>query len=219
MAGAQFLLVHGAWHGSWCWDRLVPELAGRGRVAHTVDLPSSGSASGMAEDAEVVRRAIDGIDAPVVVVGHSYGAIPMTEATAGLDAVSHLVYLAAFMLDVGEALNDIVDARGPDTDTIPPFPGSGDLLYADVDRELADSCVARLTPQSRRSFADRLTVAGWHNHHSSYIVCDEDRILAPEVQERMAVRAKTVHHMPTSHSPLLSAPADLAALLDDIAGE
>src|SRR5690606_23810589 len=99
------LLVHGAWHGAWCWDRLRDVLEARGRRVEVVDLPTIHSADPvdvpLAADADAVTAAIERIEGEVVVVAHSYGGIPATVA-ATADRVPHIVYVAAFALDAGE---------------------------------------------------------------------------------------------------------------------
>ncbi|GGM18554.1 hypothetical protein GCM10010129_73440 [Streptomyces fumigatiscleroticus] len=93
----EFLLVHGAWHGSWCWRELQDVLAGRGLTSHTVDLPSivpagsGGRLPGLLDDARVIREKIDAVQARLVVVGHSYGGAPVTQATPGAANVSQHV--------------------------------------------------------------------------------------------------------------------------------
>jgi pimeloyl-ACP methyl ester carboxylesterase len=113
----------------------------------------------MAADADAVRAAIDAIDGDVVVVAHSYGGV---QATQGADAgsVAHIVYISAFVLDVGESLFAAVGGVQPDwwdvkdglamagTDA---HPARG-LFYADVPAAEADAAVARLTTQSVRAF-------------------------------------------------------------------
>ncbi|MCA6094823.1 alpha/beta hydrolase [Streptomyces sp. SCA3-4] len=224
----ELLLVHGAWHGSWCWEKVRAALAARGRHVRTVDLPSavseesSGRLPGVADDARVVREAIDGVDGPVVVVAHSYGGIPVTEATAGAANVTHIVYLTAFQLDIGESAFSFLGIPHADPDSVEgtyPVPENGsDTFYRDVPKTVRDEALARLVPQSARSFTEPVTRAGWHTLPSTYIVCDDDRSLSPSHQERMAERAGTVRHLPGGHSPFLAAPEELATLLAEIAG-
>jgi pimeloyl-ACP methyl ester carboxylesterase len=101
------LLVHGAWHGSWAWELVAPGLESAGWQVRTVDLPSTAERGGprhdLYDDAAVVRAAIQEIDRPVVVVAHSYGGAVVSEGAA-LPNVRHIVYVAGFQLDVGEAL-------------------------------------------------------------------------------------------------------------------
>jgi hypothetical protein len=82
----------------------------RGWTSHTVDLRSvvpegsDGKLPGLLDDARVIREKIDAVQAPLVVVGHSYGGAPVTQATPGAANVSHIVYVSAFALDEGESL-------------------------------------------------------------------------------------------------------------------
>ncbi len=221
---ATLLLVHGAWHGSWCWSSLVPELDGLD--VRTVDLPSSGAdpaaLGGLDDDVAVVRAALDGIDGPVVVAAHSYGGIPVAEAVTADDDAQHLVYVCAFMLDAGESLLAAIggeappwwDERGDSIAVRTPL----DIFYADVDPAVAADGVARLGLQSRQSFAQPLTRAAWHDVPSTYVVCAQDAAIPPPAQEAMSQRAGRVERLDASHSPFLSQPAALAAILRDRAG-
>jgi pimeloyl-ACP methyl ester carboxylesterase len=213
-----FLLVHGAWHGSWCWDRLIAELGGD---VHTVDLPSSGSTAGVHDDAEVVKAQLKAIDGPVVVLAHSYGGVPVTQALADAPNVEHVVFLAAYQLDEGESVFGIHGAPTPDDlDTsMPPDAGARTKYYADVPEADAAAAIARLRPQSIRSGIERITSAGWRTVPSTYIVCEQDQALPPALQERFAAKSGAVHRLASSHSPFLSMPAELAALLTKIAAD
>jgi pimeloyl-ACP methyl ester carboxylesterase len=221
------LLVHGAWHGAWCWAQLEPELAALGWRSRTVQLPSavpaeaateSGLQPSIFDDARVIQKAIDDIDAPVAVVAHSYGGVPVTQATPGLDDVEHMIYLAAFMPDVGESLTSLSGRPQPEPESVVGVlrPGSADNFYGDVPAKLRDDAASRLVPQSARSFADQVTQAGWHSIPSSYVVCDADKCIPPSMQEQLATRAGAVYHLPSGHSPFLSMPGKLAELLTKI---
>ncbi|MEU3567874.1 alpha/beta fold hydrolase [Kitasatospora sp. NPDC036755] len=214
-----FLLVHGAWHGAWCWDPVREALDGDGWRSHTVDLPSTGSPdgrpAGVPDDARAVREGLRRIDGPVVVVAHSYGGVPATEAVAGAAGVVRVVYVAGFQLDVGESLFSCLGAPVPDDDSgqAPPYRDARNVLFADVPEAEAERAVARLRPQSVRSFTGPVTTAGWRTVPSSYVVCEHDRALDPARQHRLAARAGSVHRLPSGHSPFLSMPRRLAALL------
>jgi pimeloyl-ACP methyl ester carboxylesterase len=86
MSGTTVLLVHGAWHGSWCWAPVVERLDASGISSRTVDLPSvhgQDALGDLHDDAAAVRVAADAVDGPVVVVAHSYGGSPATEGLVG----------------------------------------------------------------------------------------------------------------------------------------
>jgi pimeloyl-ACP methyl ester carboxylesterase len=215
------LLVHGAWHGPWCWDALAPHLDSRGWRVHTVRLPSScdepDGVAGMYDDARAVREAIDAIDGGVTVLAHSYGGIPVTEATAGVAGkVERIVYLSAFQFDVGDSLAN--QSRGRlsegESGTIPPNPEPGAYLYNGVAVQDAELAAKQLVAQSLKSFSQPLTNAGWKSIPSSYIVCGEDRAIPAELQRAMAARATDVHELPDAgHSPFLSMPERLAEVV------
>ena len=92
------LLVHGAWHGGWCWERVTPLLDGDVR---TVDLPTVHAGGAFADDVAAVRAVLDEMDGPVTLVGHSYGGAVISEAGTH-PTVGHLVVVAGFVLDAGE---------------------------------------------------------------------------------------------------------------------
>jgi pimeloyl-ACP methyl ester carboxylesterase len=213
------LLVHGAWHTSWCWQPLIDELSDVDVV--TVDLPSSGtdpqSLGDLTADADTVRTALAGIEGPVVVVGHSYGGIPITEAATAELGVAHLVYLCAFQLDVGDSLVGSLGGEVPpwqelhETHVRVTTPEA--VFYNGVSPELTEQAVARLQLQSTGSVAQPLSRAAWADVPSTYIVCEQDQAIPVFAQEAMSARAGTVLRLDAGHSPFLSQPAELAAVL------
>ncbi|MGY1651318.1 alpha/beta fold hydrolase [Geodermatophilus sp. SYSU D01119] len=217
---ASLLLVHGAWHGSWCWRPLL-EALGEDVPAHTVDLPSAGgdpaALGDLSADAAAVREALAGIDGPVVVLGHSYGGAVVTEAVTADSGVAHLVYLCAFQLDVGDSLLGSVGGQAP------PWWEVGEhaigvtdpeaVFYNGVPGGLARDAVARIGLQSRASVEQPLTNAAWRHVPSTYVVCEQDQAIPVFAQEAMSSRAGEVLRLPSGHSPFLSHPAELAALL------
>ncbi|WP_433787004.1 alpha/beta hydrolase [Actinomycetospora sp. CA-101289] len=222
MTRPTLLLVHGAWHGSWFWDPLRAELAEYD--VRTVDLPSCTGGpdelGGLQDDADTVREALAGIDAPVVVVAHSYGGLPVSEAAG--PPVTHLVYLCAFMLDAGESL--LAAAGG----TPPPWwevherhvvaRTPEEVFYNDLDPATAAAAAGRLGLLSRAATETPLTRAAWHDIPSTYVVCDRDAAIPSFAQEGMAQRAGTVVHLDAGHSAAVSRPRDVAAIVRTAAG-
>src|SRR4051812_47758796 len=111
---ARFLLVHGAFHGAWCWEPFVAELAGRGHAVATLDLPGAGDdATPVAEvtlDAYARRicEALSAEAAPVVLAGHSMGGMAIAQAAARCpEKIARLLYVAAFMPADGQSLVDL----------------------------------------------------------------------------------------------------------------
>ncbi|WP_405883524.1 alpha/beta hydrolase [Streptomyces sp. NBC_01136] len=213
------LLVHGAWHGAWCWEKFAPELAALGWNVVTVDLPSSSAdpdnTAGMYDDAREIRRRLDGISGPVTVLAHSYGGLPATEAAGGADNVERLVYVSAFQLDEGESLASQSAGQIPEGDvgTLPANDDPRKYFYGDVPQDDADRAADRLVLQTLKSFNEPLTRAAWKGIPSTYIVCEQDLAIPPAFQEAMAARASRNYRIPAGHSPFLSMPAELARVI------
>ena len=221
------LLVHGAFHRHTTWSLLVGELAGLD--VRTVQLPSSApvqvSALGdMYDDANAVRQAVLSVGGPVVLCAHSYGAVPVSEGLAQVDAVKHIVYLNAFLLNVGETM---LGNRGG---TYPPHwdvhPGENYVLmqgaervfYNDLPAEAAREAASALGPQSLKTFTQPLTQAAWRRIPHTYVIGEQDNGMPPTMRERFSARAQITKRMATSHSPFLSRPRDTALLLREVLG-
>ncbi|MFB7293962.1 alpha/beta fold hydrolase [Actinacidiphila glaucinigra] len=217
------LLVHGAWHGSWCWDRVRSLLAADGWATRVADLPSAGQeTAGVQEDAREVLRGLEGIEGPVVVVAHSYAGVPVAQVVAEAPAIAHVVYLTAYRLEVGETVLGYHGAAiVPEPRGFRPVPDDPvAAFYGDVPPREAEAAVARLVPQSTKSFVEPLTSASRRAVPSTYVVCERDRALRPALQEDMAAHiAGPVYRLPSHHSPFLSMPGACASLFARIALE
>ncbi len=240
MGARPVVLVHGAWHGAWCWEPVAALLTDRHVRATAVDLPGHGADLGglgdLHGDAERVRSVLDGFDEDVVLVGHSYGGVVITEAGVH-PRVSHLVYLASFNLDEGESAMSAamaeseaaaIDHAGrPDalasvrvaedgTSSIDPD-GARILFYNDCPDDVADWAVARLGLQPMATLSQAPQAVAWRQRPSTYAVCLADNIVHPALQQILARRADHVVEWPTGHSPFLSRPDLVADLLVDLA--
>lgn len=223
-----FLLVHGSWHGPWCFRHLIDALVARGQRAVTVALPSVGHEGpplgGLVEDGEAVARAATALDGRVVVVGHSYGGAAITQAEFG-DSVARLVYLAAFMPDSGRTytsylppgpLPPYVQMRDDGTFVVPDGQARPHF-YHDVPDERAAWAEARLRPQSQAVLGTPIRQAAWRAIPSTYILTLDDRALPPDFQRQFLSQATDTRKLPGSHSPMLARPEALADLLLDCA--
>jgi pimeloyl-ACP methyl ester carboxylesterase len=237
---ATVVLVHGAWHGAWCWAQVVDRLSARGVATVAVDLPGRGADPGLLTDlhgdAAHVRRVLDGLGAPVVLVGHSYGGAVITEA-GDHAAVEHLVYLCAFALAENEtcvsaaateaAAAAISHAGRPDLSAgiIRTDPGMVSLepsvaaacLYNACDPDTANWALDRLGPQPIVTLRQAPTTVAWRVKPSTYVVCANDQTIHPDLQRIMAQRCTGYTEWDSDHSPFLSQPDRLAALLIDLA--
>jgi pimeloyl-ACP methyl ester carboxylesterase len=231
---ATFALVHGAWHGAWCWELLTPSLQRAGHTVVAPDLPcDDASATTFDPYADVVCAALDGCDDDVVVVAHSLGGAAGT-LVAARRPVRHVVYLCAVVPDVGRSL---VDQFGNEPDMVNPDWDKGlsepdaqsrtvwvdrdvarALLYADCDEDTVASAFDRLRPQSAYPWTVPSSLAEFPSASSTYVVCAEDQLINPVWQRRHArdIGANIVE-LPGSHSPLLSRPTAVADVLLHIA--
>ena len=217
-----FVLVHGGWHGAWCWAFLVDELAARGHRAVTVDLPAESPSAGAQECADGVRAALPGPD--VVLVGHSLAGLVLP-VVAAAQPVGHLVYLAAMLPEPGRsvAAGDRQTVRGLGRGLVRHEDGSSSwrpeaaagTLYPDSPPERAAWAVARLRRQHWRAMEEVTPLASWPDVRSTYVRCADDAVIDPDwagraVPERLGVEPVV---LPGDHSPFLARPCALADLL------
>lgn len=230
------LLVHGAWHGAWCWASLQSELDRRGVPSLAIDLPGHGVSplpfSDLHGDAQHVADALARIEGPVVLVGHSYGGAVITEAaTRHPDNVNHLVYLTAFVLDEGEALMPFLKtlpaievplgaAVRPTADgafsTVDPA-HSEVSFYGECPKGTTEAANARLCAQPFATFMQPVTGAPWKTIPSTYVECTLDGAIPIEHQRAMSARCQNVVTLETDHSPFASKPAETADILEHLA--
>jgi pimeloyl-ACP methyl ester carboxylesterase len=222
MAARHLLLVHGAFHGAWCWDRLQPELARRDISYDAVDLPFTSTA----DDVATVRRALDRSDKEVAVLGHSFGGAVISAAAAEdgvpYGAATSLIYLTAFMTAPGQ----VIDFSGS--------PGMTEIeigeATARVDPSAAPSVFynrcsaedATWAAERLRSMPSSVLLASpparpaWEALPSVYITCSDDRVVSMTAQEQMAANATRTIRIDSDHSPFLSCPGSLADVLRGI---
>ena len=227
-AAATIMLVHGAWHGSWCWEPVRQRLHVDGIATAAVDNPSVTSpGSDLHADGDNLRAALDATPGPVVLVGHSYGGAVITDAGAHPN-VARLVYLTAFVLDAGESLmqNDLTGGEDMklgeailfDGDVVNVEPSRiVEFFYHDCAPDVAAEAATRLRPMSVAAMGGVPRAVAWRDVPSTYVVCTDDRAIPVALQRSCAARIGEVVELPTSHSPFLSRPDDLARLLAGLA--
>lgn len=228
-----FVLIHGAWHGAWCWHKIVPLLQARGHTVHTPDLPALGvdrtplSSVSLQSYADRVCATLGACHEPVYLVGHSMGGIAITQAAEAMpQKVKMLVYVTAFLLPSGRCLLDQAhtDADSqvlPNLDFAPDHSAASvkaevvqDVFYADCSP--ADLALARtlLVPQAAAPFTTpvQTTAERWGSVPRAYIECTADRAISLAAQRAMHSLSpcRRVMTMSTGHSPFLAAPDVLA---------
>lgn len=233
---SSYVLVHGAWHGGWCWDKIVPLLEAESHSVTAVDLPGHGDdttpLAGLTQ-AEYGRRVADSVEAagePVVLVGHSMGGMAITQAAEYVpDKIAALVYVCAFLPGPGASLLTLADGDTearvlPNLEVDEPAgvcsvgkAAQVECFYEECDPEDAAAAMARLTPESLAAFATPITVteerAG--SVRRIYVECTRDHAIGIGNQRKMwgARPCERVETIDTDHSPFLSRPAGLAAHL------
>lgn len=226
------VLVHGSYHGAWCWDLLVPELERLGHRVIAVDLPISEPQAGAQAYAEAVVTASTPFDEPVV-VGHSMAGL-VIPLVAAARPVRRLVFLAAFLPVPGVSINDQRSSE-PVDGTTPPTTAewtslgndvwmvgpntARELFFHDASPETAAWAIARLRPQAYRAMSEPSPLQRWPDVPVDVIACRGDRAINPDwvrtaARERLGVEAVEIDG---GHSPFLTRPGELARLLDALA--
>ena len=237
---AHFILIHGASHGGWCWEKVVPLLERHGHSAVAPDMPGGGSDHTPVHSIDLplyARRVIDLVDAAPsrpVLVGHSMGGISIPEAgEARSERIAALVFLCALMPVNGQYGREIT-GREPGSLVVRSLEMSNDglaytykkanvptLFYNDCTPEDVFRATERLRPMPR---AIGMTPV----HHTPerygkvkrvYIECTRDQAITIDLQRYMTktLPPDRVVTMETGHSPFISAPEELARNLEEIA--
>ena len=221
------VLVHGAWHGPWCWQFLTPYLQEQALAVQLLELPSVGSTvpAGLAQDAEHLSTVLSRIAGPVVLCGHSYGGMVIAAADTGRADVRQLVYLCAYLAQQGESVQSSLLKAGerrpghwirrlPDGRTRVDAERAAALFYNDCPQPTRSWAAAQLRPQWGQALSDPAGPPQWRRHASTYVVCSEDRVLAPRIQREIySTRAQRVVTLSSGHSPFLSQSQQLAQVL------
>ncbi|MEM9624426.1 MAG: alpha/beta fold hydrolase [Pseudomonadota bacterium] len=227
-----FVLVHGSWHGAWCWYKIVPALQAAGHNVVALDLPGLGNDKTPVAEVTLdswlacVCAALDEAAEPVVLVGHSRGGLVISGAAERRpDKIAKLVYLAAFLMPSGQTM---LEAAGTDPDSLAathldPHPEEGYILVKDegvvpafyADCTAQDIALARLClqPEPLVPLGTPLQTSpeNFGRVPRAYIECTGDRAISIAAQRRMhgALSCDPVLTMHTDHSPFFSAPEEL----------
>ena len=178
----------------------------------------------LADDVAVTRRAIAQMQGPVVLVGHSYGGVVISEA--GMDPkIAGLVYITAFVPDKGESVESLIKNPPPGTPVPPILPPVDGYLFldkpkfrdsfaADVSEAKAAFMADSQVPWRVAALAGQVSAPAWKNKPSWYLVATEDKMIPPPAQRQMAKRAgATFAETAGSHAIYVSKPEVVAALI------
>ena len=218
------VLVHGAFADGSGWRAVAEILQRDGYSVSVVQEPETS----LAEDAAATKRIIERVNAPLILVGHSYGGAVITQA-GNEPQVRGLVYIAAFQPDTGETLGDLLKQKPPAANSTVPA-GEGYVIVdpkafhadfaADLQAKDANFMAISQVPISVTAFGTPITNAAWHNKPSWYAVATEDRMINPDLERFMANRAgSTTIEVKGSHAILTSQPEIVAKLIERAAKE
>ncbi len=215
------VLVHGGFVDGSGWQGVHAELRKRGYNVTVVQNPTTS----LADDVAVTKRALAAQDGPVILVGHSYGGVVVTEA--GNDPkVAALVYVAAFAPDAGESVASIIKDPPPGAPVPPILPPRDGFLFLDKERfaasfaadvapDLAAFMADSQVPWGLEALAGAVTQPSWKSKPSVYVVATEDHMIPPPAQRAMAARAGSrISEVAGSHALYVSQPAAIAAAID-----
>jgi pimeloyl-ACP methyl ester carboxylesterase len=240
----QFVLVHGSFHGAWCWQHLTPYLAQRGHQLVGPNLPGSGGDPAPPENADLetyatrIAGVIDGLAGRVVLVDHSMGGIVSSQvAERRPRRLAAVVYVNGLLFRAGENLVGFLDEHAhlgvedlvlknmqvAEDGLTATFPreAATEVFYNTSPRELAVWGAARLLPQRMQVYRDalELTPERYGSVPRFYVEGLRDNAVSIVYQRAMTGRTpcERVFTLDCDHSPFLSAPAALADILDEVA--
>lgn len=218
------VLVHGFWADGSSWSKVIPILRNAGHQVVAVQLPLHS----VADDVATVKRAIEQLGGPIILVGHSYGGFVITNAAYNNANVTGLVYVAALAPDKGESLNDLVKTWPKDfltTGVGNAKPDSGGFLFIirdkfhdsfaqDVDNIEADIMAIVQKPPNQSMFVEKSGPPAWKQLPASFQVSENDRIIYPGAERNFAERMNaTTLSLNSSHASLVSHPDEIAELI------
>ena len=234
MALATFVLIHGAWHGGWCWNKLKPLLEKDGHKVVAPDLPGHGQDRTPIADVTLdayswrICEVIDQQSEKVILVGHSLGGLSITQvAEQRPDNIEFLVYLTALLPKNGESRTSLRE-RDPSgsalSSNMDMYPEEGyvlikdeslrNTLYNDCSEEDIDWARSKLVSQALKPMTTSVVTSdeNFGRVRRIYIECLKDNAIVPAFQKKMYTEmpCERVISMDTSHSPFLSAPEELA---------
>jgi pimeloyl-ACP methyl ester carboxylesterase len=218
------VLVHGGFVDGSGWQGVYKTLKKSGYAVTVVQNPTFS----LADDVAVTKRALATQNGPVILVGHSYGGVVITEA--GNDSkVAGLVYIAAFAPDKGESVSTLIKDPPPGAPVPPILPPQDGYLFldkakfassfaADVSPDLAEFMADSQVPWGVEALSGAISQPAWKTKPSWYLVSTEDRMIPPDAQRAMSRRAgSTVIEVKGSHSVYVSQPEAVASLIQKAA--
>jgi len=235
-----FILIHGSWHSSWNWHKVIPILESKGHTVIAIDLPGMGrdktpiSEVTFQKSVESICELIDNLDSKVILVGHSKNGIMISQAAEyRSDKIEKLIYLAAYLIPNGKTQSEYSaqDINGVLKPFVTRYPELNahtlqskiykEGLYHDCDETIIELAKLLLSPESVESGITPLQLSEekYGSVPRFYIECTEDKAVTSFIQRKMYTETicQKVYQMKTSHSPFFSQPEELSSIFCEIA--
>jgi pimeloyl-ACP methyl ester carboxylesterase len=237
------VFVHGAWHSPDQWDAVGAALDARGVEWVAVDLPTAGPEYGtrlepngeevatvplLSADVAETVAVLDAVGRSTILVGHSYGGFVLSQA-GHHPSVEQLVFLCAFVPEQGESLVDLA-STGPVAPIVGALRLSEDrrllsidpelapfVFYGDLSDSAASAATEKLVPSIALTFDEPAGYPAWKDVPSTMVRCLDDNAIHPERQAQMGAKLDRMVDLPSSHSPFLSRPEEVADILVELA--
>lgn len=232
---ATFVLIHGSWHGAWCWQKVVPLLEQKGHTVLTPDLPGHGGdktplkAVNFLSYVKCIEEVLHQANVPVYLVGHSMAGMILSQVAQNCpEKIQKLIYVAAFLPQNGECLSEIA-RRQPLNDYTAKIHAVGDeaALYLPVEaihgfayHHLSEEDIKPLYPlfcvEPLRPYFDKvqITPERYGKVSRAYVYCTDDHAVEYKSQQRMVRQMPCEEYtLESDHSPFYSHPEELVKIL------
>lgn len=235
-----FLLVHGAWHGSWCWKKIIPQLKKAGHTILSPDLPGRGDSKMphatiiLSTYVDFLKDLVKSVPEKIIIVGHSFGGMIISQLAEEIpNKISHLIYVCGFLPQNGQSLMEIAKSiNHTEQPAVMQVDHSGSTISLKTSElpQLFFNCCAledqqwaidRICPEPLIPMTIKVVLreAEFDKIPKTYIECTKDRALIPHAQKIMYLQSScNIVTLPTDHSPFFSMPEALAnAMLNCVA--
>lgn len=233
---ANYILIHGAWHGSWCWKYVVPLLEAQGHSVTNLDLPGTVnnpqdfSSIDLKCYVDFVESKIEAIDGNVILIGHSMaGTILASVAEKIPHKIEKLIFISAFIPENGQSMFDqasTLSGKGISTEMLVNIPEFSvdlkrsehvkEVLFNMCSQENAREALSLLQKQPIKPFNDivHITEQNFGSIPKLYINCVRDEVISTKDQYKIATNSKCeIANIESDHSPFFSAPHELVEII------
>lgn len=220
------VLVHGAWADASSWNKVTSALQQQGLEVRSAQLPLTS----LTEDVAALKRLLNIVEGPVLLVAHSYAGAVITAAAANNANVKALIYVAAIVPDENESVGMLFHRAEPKPNTRPQIAPDADgflwlpqgafaqAVAPDASKEETKLMDTNQHPISVKCLTEPLTEVAWKQKPSWFLLAMKDRMISPSTQRFMAERiGARIHSLDVDHTPLAAAPESVARIVVEAA--